>query len=487
MLGEGRLLIDMPEVFLGIDIGTTSLKAAAFDESGRRLAIYTADYTLVTDPGTGFIELDPAVYVKMCVAAIDEILKQCGKITALSVDTQGETLILADAQGEPLYPAIVWLDNRADREAEELSLTFGRRRVYEVTGQPEITAGWPASKLLWFKHNRPEIWSNVRKIFMLEDYILYKLTGRFVTEPTIQSSTLYYDVVHRGWWGEMLNYIGIDKAMLPTLCETAQTVGDYLGIPVVTGALDQIAGTVGVGVTDANRVSEMTGTIMAICVMTDKMPEFSEDSVIPCHMHAIGGKYCLILWSSTAGMALKWFKNQLAPDCSFADLDALAEKVAPGCDGMTMVPHFCGSAMPRYNPHATASFSGITLSHTKAHFARSILESVAFVLKENLDHVGVSSECEIRITGGGASSPLWAQIKSDVTRRRLCTVSESETACLGSAIMAAVGVGAFASIKEAADRIVSVENTYCPTDADYTEAYARFIETDEKLNSGRNL
>lgn len=486
MLGEGRLLIAMSEVFLGIDIGTTSLKAAAFDENGKRLALYTADYTLDTDPATGFIELDPEVYVAMCRSAIDDIGRQCGKITALAVDTQGETLILTDKKGTPLYPAVVWLDNRAEKEAEELTKAFGRRRVYEVTGQPEITAGWPAPKLLWFKRNRPDIWSRVGKIFMLEDYIIYKLTGSFVTEPTVQSSTLYYDVVRRGWWGEMLDYIGIDESMLPTLLKTAERVGDYRGIPVVTGALDQIAGTLGVGVTDGSRVSEMTGTIMAICVTTDIMPPYSKDSFIPCHMHAIDGKYCLILWSSTAGMALKWFKNQFAESLSFEELDAIAEKVAPGCDGMTMIPHFCGSAMPKYNPHATASFSGITLSHTKAHFARSILESVAFVLKENLDHVGAPPECEIRITGGGASSPLWAQIKSDVTGRRLCTVSESETACLGSAIMAAVGVGAFASIKEAADRIVSVRDTYSPTGVDYTEAYARFIETDEKLNSGRN-
>ena len=475
----------MSEVFLGIDIGTTSLKAAAFDENGKRLALYTADYSLDTDPATGFIELDPEIYVTMCRSAIDDIGSQCGKITALAVDTQGETLILTDGEGAPIYPVVVWLDNRAEKEAEELAEVFGRRRVYEVTGQPEITAGWPASKLLWFKRNRPDIWSRVGKIFMLEDYILYKLTGSFVTEPTIQSSTLYYDVVRGGWWGEMLDYIGIDESMLPTLLKTAERVGDYCGIPVVSGALDQIAGTLGVGVTDGSRVSEMTGTIMAICVMTDTMPPYSENSFIPCHMHAVDGKYCLILWSSTAGMALKWFKNQFAEDCSFEELDTIAEKVAPGCDGMTMIPHFCGSAMPKYNPHATASFSGITLSHTKAHFARSILESVAFVLKENLDHVGAPPECEIRITGGGASSPLWAQIKSDVTKRTLCTVNESETACLGSALMAAVGVGAFPTLKEAAESIVSVRDTYSPSDADYSEAYARFIETDEKLNSGR--
>ncbi len=472
----------MNAVFLGIDIGTTSLKAAAFDERGSRLALYTAEYTPDTDPATGYIELDPEAYVTMCRQAIQDIEARCGRITALSVDTQGETLILADGEGNPLCPAVVWLDNRAVEEAETIRSAFGSRRVYEVTGQPEITAGWPAAKLLWFQRKRPDIWRQTRKIFLLEDYILFRLSGRFVTEPTIQSSTLYYDVVNRTWWQEMLDYLGIDRSMLPALHKTAEAIGSYHGIPVVTGALDQIAGTIGTGVTDSLHISEMTGTIMAICVMTDQMPPFREDSVIPCHIHALDGKYCLILWSSTAGMALKWFRNQFAEHCSFPELDRMAETVAPGCDGMTMIPHFCGSAMPRYNPDATASFSGITLSHTRAHFVRAILEAIAFTLKENLDHVGVDPNCEIRITGGGASSPLWAQIKADVTKRTLCTVSESETACLGSAILAATGIGAFPSIEEAASRFVSVKTTYHPGNVDYREAYARFVNTDTILN-----
>ncbi len=440
-----------------------------------------------TNPANGFVECDPKLYTTSCGKAIETIKKQCGNIDALSIDTQGETLILADAAGNPLYPAVVWLDNRATREANEIGEAFGNRRVYEVTGQPEITAGWPAAKLLWFQRTRPDVWMRTRRIFLLEDYLIFHLTGMFVTEPTIQSSTLYFDAVNRTWWRDMLDYLGVDRSMLPALCRTAETVGCYRGIPVVTGALDQIAGTIGAGVTDTRHVSEMTGTIMAICVMTDKMPAFREGSVMPCHLHAWENKYCLILWSSTAGMALKWFRDQFAENFSFAELDKLAGKVPPGCDGMTMVPHLCGSAMPKYNPSATASFSGITLSHTRAHFARSILEAVAFTLKENLDHVGVDPGCEIRITGGGASSPLWAQIKADVTRRTLCTVSESETACLGSAILASAGVGAFSSIEEAASRFVTVKTAYRPGNADYREAYERFRKTDAILNpNGRS-
>jgi xylulokinase len=468
--------------YLGIDIGTTSIKAAVFAKDGKRLALRSVDYTLDTDPVTGFIEFNADEYVNMCKNIISELISECGKIDALSVDTQGETLILTDEQGTPLYPAVVWLDNRASNEAEEIKERFGNKCVYEFTGQPEITAGWPASKILWMKNNRPEIFKNVKKIFMLEDYIIYRLSGAFVTEPTIQSSTIYYDITRGEWWKEMLDFIGITEDMLPKVVKTATLVGEYSGIKVVSGMLDQIAGTLGAGVTDKSRISEMTGTIMAICVMTDKLPPFNAESIIPCHLHAIDGKYCLILWSSTAGMALKWFKNNFAESFSFRELDELAENVSAGCDGLTMLPYFCGSTMPKYNPEARAAFSGINLSHTRGHFARAIMEAIAFTLKQNLEYVGEDAIKEIRITGGGASSPLWANIKADVTGKVLKTLSESETACLGTALAAAVGIGDFESLKDAVDSIVKIKNTYAPTGVDYSDAYSNYNKLDKMLN-----
>jgi len=468
--------------YLGIDIGTTSLKAAVFDAEGNRLGLRAVDYTLDTDPDTGFIEFNADEYINICRRVIDELTEECGSIDAISVDTQGETLIVTDENGKPLRPAIVWLDNRATEEAEQIKAHFGCKKVYEVTGQPEITAGWPASKLLWIKKNEPDVWSATKKIFMLEDWVLYSLCGNFVTEPTIQSSTIYYDITKGEWWGEMLDFIGLDADKLPKIEASAKDVGSYGAARVVTGALDQIAGTIGAGVTDKSKISEMTGTIMAICVMSDTIPPYNPDSIIPCHVHAIDGKYCLILWSSTAGMALKWFKNTFAENYSFAELDKIAEQVSAGCDGLTMLPYFCGSTMPKYNPDATATFSGINLSHTRAHFARSIMEAVAFTLKQNLEYVGDDEVKEIRITGGGASSKLWSQIKSDVTGKTLRTVSESETACLGTAILAAVGVGEYESVSAAADAIVKGKAEYNPSGASYTEAYEKYCKLDKLLN-----
>ncbi len=473
--------------YLGLDIGTTSLKAAAFDETGKRLALRHVDYTLDTDAATGYIEFDANRYFEMCVEVIEDLTQECGSFSALSIDTQGETMILADQNGTPLCPAIVWLDNRAKDEAEEIRMHFGTERVYNVTGQPEITAGWPASKLLWVKRHRPEIAEKVAMIFMLEDWILYKLTGNFVTEPTIQSSTIYYDIHKLCWWEEMLSFIGFDAAKLPRCIASAEQAGEYKGIKVITGALDQIAGTIGVGVTDESLVSEMTGTIMAICVMKQTPPPFDPGSIVPCHLHAIPGKYCMILWSSTAGMALKWFREQFLKTLSFPEIDALAAEVPAGCDGMTMLPYFCGSTIPNYNPDATATFSGITLSHTSGHFARAIMEAIAFLLRLDLEYAGVKPDCELRITGGGASGTLWPQIKADVTGMRLDTVCETETACLGAAILAMVGDGAYASIEECANAVVKTNRAFLPSGADYEPAYRAFQKLDHLLNQNSTI
>lgn len=462
--------------FLGIDIGTTSVKAAAFDDGLNMKASLTADYTL--DSHGDIVEFDANEYWNIVKGAIDEIRGKV-EIDALAVDTQCETMILTDKEGNPLCPAIVWLDNRATEEAELIASHFGHKRVYEVTGQPEITATWPACKLLWVKRNKPEIWDKVERIFLLEDWILYKLTGKFITEKTLQSSTIYLNIKTGEWWDEMLDFIGVDKAKLPELLPSAKLVGEYDGIKVVTGAIDQIAGAIGAGVVKQGTVSVMTGTTMVIFLPADTVPEYDAKSIVPCHVN-YDGKYCLLSWTPTAGMALKWFKNAFCENFSFRELDALAEKINPGCDGLTFLPYLCGSTMPKYNPEARGSFTGLTAEHTRGHFVRGVMESVACMLKSNLDYLGLDVN-EIRAMGGGANSPLWCQMKADMTGKRLVTLKNKETACLGSAILAGVGVGAFDSVESAAERL-ELDRVFESCGTDYSECYERYLSYDKILN-----
>lgn len=465
--------------FLGIDYGTTSVKAALFDEKLQQSVCLTEDYTLnIKDD---IVEFEAEKYWDILKQIIDNVKKESG-VDALAIDTQCETLILTDEAGNPVRDAIVWLDNRAVKEAEEIEKHFGRKKVYEITGQPEITATWPACKLLWIKNNEPEVWAKTKKIFLLEDYLLYKLTGEFVTEKTLQSSSLYFDIKGGIWWREMLDFIGLDEEKLPKLLNSGEYVGDYDGIKVVTSAMDQVAGAIGAGVVEKGTISEMTGTTMAIFVPTDAIPEYDETSIVPCHYNYDDG-YCLLSWSPTAGMALKWFKNTFLADKSFKELDEMAEKINPGSDGVVFLPYLCGSTMPKYNPDARGSFTGLTPEHTSAHFVRSIMESVACILKSNLDYLNVPVK-EIRAMGGGALSSLWCNMKADITGKNLVTLKNKETACLGSAILAGVGCGYFASVKDACKEI-KTDKIYTPTGTDYSAVYEKYIEYDSILNIRR--
>ena len=463
--------------FMGIDIGTTSIKTAVFDETLAQKISLTADYTL--DAHGDIVEFDGEKYWEIVKGEIEKVKKEL-RVDALAVDTQCETLILTDDNGTPVRPAIVWLDNRAVEEARLIEEHFGHKRVYEITGQPEITATWPAAKLLWVKRHEPEVWAKTKKVFLLEDYILYKLTGKFITEKTLQSSTIYFDIHKADWWGEMLDFIGLAKEMLPALYSSAVEVGTYDGMRVVTGAIDQIAGAIGAGVVRQGTVSVMTGTTMVIFLPSDKIPEYDEKSIVPCHYN-YDDKYCLLSWTPTAGMALKWFKNALCESFSFRELDGLAEAVAPGADGLTFLPYLCGSTMPKYNPAARGSFTGLTTEHTRGHFVRAVMESVACMLRSNLDYLGLDIE-EIRVMGGGASSPLWCQMKADMTGKRLVTLKNKETACLGSAILAAVGVSAFGSVEDAV-KLIALDKVCESTGVNYDECYERYLAYDKLLNN----
>ncbi len=463
--------------FCGIDIGTTSVKTAVFNEALEQKISLTADYTLDAHGDT--VEFDGEKYWEIVKGELEKIKAELS-LDALAVDTQCETLILTDENGTPVRPAIVWLDNRAVEEAKIIEEHFGHQRVYEITGQPEITATWPACKLLWVKRNEPEVFAKTKKVFLLEDWILYKMTGKFISEKTLQSSTIYFDIHKACWWDEMLDFIGVSRDMLPALYSSAVEGGENEGARVVTGAVDQIAGAIGAGVVKQGTVSVMTGTTMVIFLPSETVPAYDAKSIVPCHYN-YDDKYCLLSWTPTAGMALKWFKNALCESFSFRELDALAESVSAGSDGLTFLPYLCGSTMPKYNPAARGSFTGLTTEHTRAHFVRAVMESVACMLKSNLDYLGLSVD-EIRAMGGGANSPLWCQMKADMTNKRLVTLKNKETACLGSAILAAVGIGAFESVEAAAQKI-ELDKVFESRGVDYSECYARYLAYDKLLNN----
>lgn len=495
-----------PGFLLGIDAGTTSVKAGLFSTAGRCLAVARQEYQLST-PRANWAELDPEIYWQACVTTVKDVLQQTGAKAALAVtvSSQGETMIALGSNGQPVYPAIVWLDNRATREAEVLAEKFSAT-VYERTGIPEIIPTWTACKILWLRRNEPEIFSQAEKFLLVQDYLIYRLTGKYTTNDSVSCTSLYFDIVQGRWWDEVLHEIGIAPGNLPRLIPPGEVIGTITeqasaqtGLPqttrVVGGGMDQSVGAIGAGNIQAGVVSETTGAALTLQV-TIPSPDVDRNKVIPVYCHSVAGKYLFVPVCPTAGMAYKWFRDIFAglevaqaekDDADSYDLlNALAADAPAGSDGLMMLPHLMGAYSPDPNPVARGSFTGFTLKHTRGHFARAILEGVAFLLKRNLEvlqQAGIAV-VEIRSTGGGARSPLWNQIKANVCNLPVVTLQNEETALLGDALLAGVASGVFSTIEAGCEKMVAPRDSVSPNDqvGIYAAAYQRYCDLDETLD-----
>jgi xylulokinase len=496
------------EFLLAIDAGTTSVKAGVFSPDGRCHGVGRQEYQLET-PGADRAQLDPEVYWQACLNTVRAAIEQSGanpdQVKALAVSSQGETTITLDAHGKAIYPALVWLDNRATDQAAFLADRFGRE-VYSRTGIPEIVATWPACKILWIRENEPEIFTRAHKFVLVQDYLIYRLTGRIVTDGSISCTTLNYDLTKNTWWVDIQEAIGIQTSQLPEIVQPGTNVGALtpdaarlLGLTtrtvVVTGGMDQSVGAIGAGNIKPGTISETTGAALAIQA-TISEPMIDQFKVVPVYYHSVPGQFLFVPVCPTAGMAFKWLRDNFFQDViqstemgnvdAYDRLTAIAESVPAGSDGLTMLPHLMGAFSPEPNLQARGSFTGFTLSHTRAHFVRALLEGVAFMLRRNLETIertGIQIH-EIRSTGGGARSRLWNQIKANVCNRPVVTLINEETGLLGDAILAGVAIGLFNSIEEGCQLMVAVKESIPPDiDADaYVQPYRLYCDLDRQLS-----
>lgn len=492
----------MSELILGIDVGTTSLKAAVFDHEGVQKAAAVVEYSLLT-PQPNIVEAPCGIYMDSIVKCM-EVIRSGGAVdtrdvTAVGFSVQGETLCLLDEAGQPLKNAIVWMDNRAGEQAEKLRAHFGDELCYQVTGQVSFEACWPAAKLLWVKENEPELFARTRHFLLLEDYVIYLLTGKFVAEGSLLTSTEYWDIRTKKYWPEMLEFIGIDESALPEIRESGELVGtilpemaELLGVSpqarITTGCLDQAAGAIGVGNIYPGIFSENIGAALAICVPTSKLT-YDPNRQMPVHYFATPDTYMMHTFT-TGGMCLRWFRDGFCQQeidmQKLTGLDAYdlmgreADSVPPGADGLICLPHLQGSMAPDVNLNAKGVFYGATLQHGKPHFVRSIMESLGYLICRNLeaiDAMGLEVK-QIRTMGGGSKSDIWNQIKADITGKTLhVTYSSQDTACLGAAILAGKAAGVFESIESAVNSMVKIKKTFEPNPANrevYDRQYKKF-------------
>jgi len=496
-------------LLIGLDVGTTSVKAGIFDATGRRVATSAQEYRLA-HPAPDRAEIDAETYWTASVQAIRGALGKAAadptRVAAIAVSSQGETAIAVDAQGRPVGPALVWLDNRASTEAAELAARFGDAAVYERTGVPSVTPTWTACKLLWWRHHEPELFRTARRFLLVEDFILARLCGRFASEGGVQSTSLLFDIRTRDWWDPMLEAVGVGRDRLPELVDPGAIVGTLsaeaagaLGLTtrvrVVAGGMDQGAGAVGVGNIGSDVISESTGGALTLQASVDRHGG-DRTGRTPVYVHSAPDLYLYCPVCPTGGMVLTWFRDQFGGEevaravregrDAYDLLTEMAAEIDPGAEGLTMLPHLMGAFSPEYEPAARGALYGFTLHHGKAHVVRAVLESVAFMLRRNLELLGAAgaTASEIRSHGGGARSALWNQIKADVCGSPVVTLEGEDAAVRGDAMIAGVAVGLFPDLASACSAMVATRERYEPdpaTRAAYDDAYDRYIRLFDAL------
>ena len=483
---------------LALDVGTTSLKGVLFDQHGTTISQQLQEYDLVKQ-ASDLVELDPELYWQAAREVLRAILSQSGiepkDILSVGVTSQGETLIVLDEKGQALRPAIVWLDNRSQQQAQAIAEHFSIEDVHKTTGQQEIVPTWTATKILWIRENQPDIFRKADKYLLVEDYLLFKLTGQYITDCALNPSTLYFDIVNNRWWKDMLDLLGISARQLPELTFSgqgtfaicpgaAQQTGLSAQTLITTAPMDQTAGAIGAGNISPGIITETTGAALAICATFDRLT-YDPQRQIPTYTHGLKGKYLLLPWVQTAGMALRWFRDELGGQKDYDTLCGDAAGICPGAEGLIFLPYLSGAGCPDMDPAARGLFWPITLAHRQAHFTRAILESVGFVLRRNIEFLqSLGSDVkEIRSLGGAAKSDLWLQIKADMLNIPVVVMQCQESTCLGVAMLSCLTTGLYKSLAQAADNMVQVKKTILPEAGSvekYDDVYSRYLDLHQR-------
>jgi len=479
---------------LALDYGTTALKAVLYDENLKPLCKAQREWTYIY-PQPGHIELPAEVYWQKTVESINEIFDAVGgrdTLEAVSVTGQSETLICLDEQGNSIGNAIVWLDTRPQQECETFSRDIDSAQLYRKTGNTGFDPVMPILKLNWMRSHEPERYEVSRWFLLLKEYIIYKLSGEIIGEYSAQSCSGYFDIVKCDYDDELLAYANIDRCKLPPLKDSQYIAGPVCAAAcaetgihakalVVNGLLDQCASGIGAGVIDSSAITETTGTVLAIGAVLEHFDGETPDMLVL--RHGLKDRYQALPNCSTAGVLLKWFRDEFLPEG--ADYDTINRAIAQKGrkeSGLLLLPHFAGYLSPVNNALARGVIYGLSLDTGKYDIAHAIMEGVGFLLRENLDLLekhGLRADKIISL-GGGAKSPLWLGIKANICAKEMCTLDDDESTALGCAINACLALG---KITEAdIPRYVNAAHSYAPTE-EGTEIYQAKYRSYQELNA----
>lgn len=463
--------------FLGIDIGTGGSRAVLIDENGKILASETVEHIPFATPEIGWAEQNPEDWWRASSEAIHKVLQQenvrAEDIASIGLSGQMHGAVLLDENDKVLRPALIWCDQRTQKQCDELTEKIGKEKLIELVSNPALT-NFTLTKMLWVRENEPEIWKQVKTVMLPKDYVRLKLTDEKATDVADGSGTLLLDVQNRKWSGELLELVEIDKAILPKLYESQEITGkvtqkceDETGLkvstPVVAGAGDNAAGAIGMGLSKAGAVGLTIGTSGVVFAVTDS-PKIDLKGRIHTLCHAIPETWHNTGVTQAAGFSFRWFRDNFAENESFDELAEKAEKIPAGSDGVLWTPYLMGERTPYIDPDARASLIGLTAKHKKNHVVRAILEGVAFSLRDSLEiykELGIPLE-SIRLGGGGAKSPLWRQIQADVYGHSVEILEAEEGAAFGAALLAGVGADHWKSVHEACSATIKIKQKVEP-------------------------
>ncbi len=464
-------------VFLGIDVSTTATKALLVDAAGQVLAVHAVEYGFET-PRPLWSEQDPELWWQGAMKSIRGVLAAAGlpgsAVTAIGLTGQMHGLVLLDEAGRVLRPAILWNDQRTQAECDEIHQRIARQRFLQITGNLALT-GFTAPKVLWVRRHEPELYRRARHILLPKDYVRLKLTGEYAMDKADGAGTVLMDLKARDWSPEVLAALEIPPAWLPPLYEGTQITGRLTaeaagacgllpGTPVAAGGGDQAAQAVGVGAVSEGIVALTLGTSGVVFAAVDQ-PLVEPGGRLHAFCHAAPGMWHLMGVMLSAAGSLRWYRDTLAPGLPYDELLAPAAQVPPGADGLLFLPYLTGERTPHPDPLARGAFVGLTVRHTRAHLTRAVLEGVAFGLRDAFDLLqasGLGAIRQVRLSGGGARSPLWRQILADILEAELVTVNTTEGAAYGAALLAGVSAGAWPDIHAACAQAIRISGQVQP-------------------------
>ncbi len=489
--------------FMGIDLGTSGVKVLLIDVKGDVVSKGEEEYPLYT-PQPGWTEQDPQEWWSATQSAIKKAIRRInpGEIKGIGLTGQMHGSVFLDESGDVIRPCILWNDQRTYREVEEIMERFGDQAVNWIAN-PVLT-GFTLPKIIWLKKNEPENFKRVRKILLPKDFIRFKLTGEYATEVSDASGTALFNVKDRRWSQEMMDAMELSPELFPKCYESpeitgyvtrevAEETGLKEGIPVVGGGGDQAAQAVGMGIVHPYDTSVTLGTSGVVFSAIDKV---FVDPKLRTHTfcHAVPGMWHIMGVMLSAGGSLRWYRDTFGEmEVSIARLlnkdpyEILTEeagRVRPGSERLLFLPYLTGERCPHPDPFARGVFFGIGLNHSRAHFVRAIIEGISFGLNDSLNilkELGVKPDI-VKISGGGARSPLWRKILASIFKLPVATINVTEGAAFGSALLSAVGTGYFTSVVEAGESIVKITDITEPED-DWVKVYEDLYPLYRKLYS----